>query len=52
MNKVFCLARLEKLIKFGPGGSGVRPPTEIWYKYNSRKFLVFIADDGGVSTNP
>ena len=62
-HKGFCLATLEKLMKDWTGGSylvmkstkivpGGRPLMAIGYKYNSRKFLGFIATEGGVSTEP
>ena len=62
-HKGFCLATLEKLMKYWPGGSYLvlkstpRFPGEslllaIGYKYNSRKVLVFIATEGAGSTEP
>ena len=52
-HKGFCLATLENLMKYWPGGSylvmkstprvpGGIPLVAIGYKYNSRKVLVFI----------
>ena len=62
-HKGFCLATLENLMKYWPGGSYLvmrstsrvtcgRKILEIRYKYNSRKFLGFIATEGAVSTEP
>ena len=62
-HKGFYLATLEKLMKYWPGGSYLvvesspRFPFEIpllynWYKYNSRKVLGFIANEGSESTEP
>ena len=62
-HKSFCLATLEKLMKDWPKGSyifmksttifpGERPLLSIGYKYNSGKFLVFIATEGSGSTEP
>ena len=59
----FCLATLEKLIKYWPGGSylvpksnprvtGDRPFLTIGYKYSSRKVLGFIATEGSGSNEP
>ena len=56
-HKGFCLATLEKFLKYWPGGSYLvlkstpRFPGEstllaIGYKYNYRKVLVFIATEG------
>ena len=56
IHKGFCLATLENLMKDWPGGSylvlkstprfpGERPLLAIGYKYNSRKFLGFIATE-------
>ena len=50
IHKSFCIATLEKLMKYWPGGSylvmksnprvtGGRPLMDIGYKYNSRKVL-------------
>ena len=63
IHKGFCLATLENLMKDWPGGSylvmksipivpGGRPLLAIGYKYNSRKFLGFIATKGAGSTEP
>ena len=62
-HKGFCLAILEKLIKYFPAGSylvlrstprvpGDIPLMAIGYKYISRKVLGFIATDGDGSTEP
>ena len=62
-HKGFCLATLEKLMKYCPGGSylvlksnprfpGESPVLAIGYKYNSRKVLGFIATEGARSTEP
>ena len=62
-HKGFCLATLEKLMKYWPGGSylvlkstprftGESPLLAIGYKYNSRKVLGFIATEGAGSTEP
>ena len=59
--KGFCLAILENLKKYWPGGSylvmksnpivpGGRPLLAIGYKYNYRKVLGFIATEGAGST--
>ena len=59
----FCLGTLEKAMKDWPGGSYLvlkitprfpdeRPLLAIGYKYNSRKFLGFIATEGAGSTEP
>ena len=39
------------VMKSNPRVTGGRPFTEIGYKYNSRKCLVFIATDGDISCN-
>ena len=63
IDKGFCLATLENLMKYWPGGSyldmkstpripGGRPLLAIGYKYNSRKVLGFIATEGDESTEP
>ena len=60
-NKEFCLATLENLTKEFPEEShivmritprvpGGIPPRAMVYKYNSRKFLGFIATEGAGST--
>ena len=62
-HKSFCLATLEKLMKYSPEGTylvikstpivtGGRPLLIIRYKYNSRKVLGFIATEGYGSTEP
>ena len=62
-HKGFCLATLEKLIKYCPGGSYLvlrvtpRVPNNrklmvIGYMYNSRKVLGFISNEGDGSTEP
>ena len=62
-HKGFCLATLENLMKDWPGRSylvlkstpivpGGIPLLAIGYKYNSRKFLVFIATEGAGSNEP
>ena len=62
-HKGFCLATLEKLIKYWPGGSYnfvkinprfhcAIPLVYIGYKCNSRKILGFITTEGGVITEP
>ena len=62
-HKGFCLATLEKLIKYWPGGSylfmksnprvpGGRTHLAIGYEYNYRKFLGFIAAKVSGSTEP
>ena len=62
-HKGFCLATLEKLMKYCQGGSylvlkstprnpGERPLLAIGYKYNSRKVLRFIATEGAGSNEP
>ena len=63
IHKGVCLAILENLMKYYPGGSylvmnstpivpvGI-PLMAIGYKYNSRKVLVFIATEGAGSTEP
>ena len=62
-HKIFCLATLEKLMKYWSGGSYLglkstpRFPGEITlldigYKYNSGKVLGFIATEGSGSTEP
>ena len=62
-HKVFCLATLEKLMKYLPGGSylvfnstprfpGERLLLAIGYKYNYSKVLVFIATEGAGSNEP
>ena len=62
-HKGFCLATLEKLIKYWPGGSYLvlkstprfpseRPLLAIGYKYNSRKVLGFIDTEGAGSSEP
>ena len=59
-HKCFCLATLEKLMKYWPGGlyifmkstprfTGDIPLLAIGYKYNSRKFIGFIATEGAGS---
>ena len=59
----FCLDTLGKLTKDCPGGSylvmksnarvpGGRPLLRIGYKYNYRKVLLFIANEGAGSTEP
>ena len=63
IHKGFCLATLEKLMKDWPGGSylvmkstpifpGEITLLAIGYKYNFRKVLIFIANEGGGSTEP
>ena len=63
IHKGFCLATLEKLMKYWPGGSYLvmkstprfpcgRPLLAIGYKYNYRKVLLFIATEGDGSTEP
>ena len=63
IHKGFCLAILEKLMKYWPGGSyhvinsttrvpGGRPLMAIVYKYNYRKVLGFIYTEGAGSTEP
>ena len=63
VHKVFCIATLEKLMKDWPGGSylvininprvpGGRPLLYIGYRYNSRKVLGFITNEGGGITEP
>ena len=63
IHRVFCLAKLERLMKDWPGVSylvmkidtrvpGEIPPLEIGYKYNSRKVLGFIATAGSGSNEP
>ena len=58
IHKGFCLAMLENLMKYWPGGSylvmkstpifpGEIPLLASGYNYNSRKFLVFITTEGG-----
>ena len=60
-HKGFCLATLERLMKYWLGGSYLviksnpiftdkRPLLAIGYKYNSRKVLGFIATEGAEST--
>ena len=60
-HKGFCLAIEEKLVKYCPIGSylvmkstpgvpGGIPLMDIIYKYNSRKFLGFIATEGDGNT--
>ena len=62
-HKGFCLATLEKLMKYWPGGSYILmnstprfpiggPMMSIGYKYNYRKVLGFIATEGDVSAEP
>ena len=62
-HKGFCLATLEKLMEYWPGGSylvmkitpivpGGRPLIAIGYKYNPRNFLGFIATEGARCTKP
>ena len=62
-HKGFCLSILEFLMKDCLGGSclnmnsnprvpGGRPLLDIGYKYNYRKVLIFIATEGGGSTEP
>ena len=62
-HKGFCLATLEKLVKYWPGGSyfvmkitprfsGERPLLAIGYNYNYRKVLGFVATEGAGSTEP
>ena len=62
-HKGFCLAPLEKLMKYWLGGSylvmkiilrvpGGRPLLEILYKYNSRKVLGSISTEGDGNTEP
>ena len=62
-HKGFCLATLEKLMKYWPGGSYLvlkstpifpreRPILDIGCKYNSRKVLGFIVTEGAGSTEP
>ena len=62
-HKGFCLATLEKLMKYWPGGSYLflkitpifpdeRPLLAIWYKYNYRKVLGFVDTEGAGSTEP
>ena len=63
IHKGFCLATLEKLMKYWLGGSYLfmkstpRVPGEITlldigHKYNFRKALRFISTEGGVITEP
>ena len=63
IHKSFCPVTLEKLMKDWPGGSyllmksnirvpGGRPLLDIGYKYNSRKFISCIANEGSGSTEP
>ena len=62
-HKGFCLATLENLMKYWPGGSylvlkinirapGDRPLMAIGYDYNYRRVLGFIATEGAESTEP
>ena len=59
----FCLAKLEDLMKYWPGGSYLVMKSNpifpggisllyIGYKYNYRKVLVFIDTEGSRSTEP
>ena len=59
----FCIATLEKLMKYWPGGlylvlkipprvPGDRPLLDIGYKYNYSKILGFIATEWSGSTEP
>ena len=63
IHKCFCLATLEKLMKYWPVGPylvmnsntivpGGLPLITIGYKYNSRKVIGFISTEGGGSTEP
>ena len=63
IHKGFCLATLEKLVKYWAGGSyliikitprvpGGRPLLAIGYNYNSSKILGYISTEGDVSTEP
>ena len=62
-HKGLCLATLEKLMKYWPGGSYLftksnpkvtvgRPLQDIEHKYNSRKVLGFIATEGALVFEP
>ena len=59
----FCLAKLDKLMKYWPGGSylvmkstprfpGEIPLLAIGYKYNTSKVLGFIATEGAGGKEP
>ena len=63
IHKDFCLATLENLTKYWPGGSylvmesttrftGGRPLLATGYKYNSRKILRSIDTEGAGSNEP